>query len=213
MMTGKADLGCEFRAVANIVHQRGARHIQPDARHGVFEQQPVFRFLDGFEPGANHFHVVFLENAGIGQIDGKIQRRLPSYCRQQGEFAGAAAVGIGHPLAFPADDLFYVLPGQRLDIGAVGKLRIGHDGGRVGIHQHHLIAFGLERLAGLRARVIELRRLPNHDRPGADHENFRYIVPAWHLLFRSRALQVQQLSAAEAPVTSGKAMLPWLLIT
>ena len=54
--------------------------------------------------------------------------------------------------------------GQRLDVGAVGHLRIGHDGGRIGVGQHHLVAFRLERLAGLRAGVVELGRLADDDR-------------------------------------------------
>ena len=45
----EADLGGKFRAVANIVHQRGAWNIKPNARHGIFEEQAIFRFLDGLE--------------------------------------------------------------------------------------------------------------------------------------------------------------------
>ena len=74
----------------------------------------------------------------------------------------------------------YVLR-QRLNVGAVRHLRVGHDGGRVGVGQHHLIAFGLERLAGLRAGVIELRRLANDDGPGADDQDLRDVIAAWHL--------------------------------
>ena len=72
-------------------------------------EQPVFGLFDGLEPRANHFHVVLLENPRIGEIDSKIQSRLPSDCGQQGELPRAAAVRIDHPLGFPPDDLFYVL--------------------------------------------------------------------------------------------------------
>ena len=95
----EADLGSEFRAVANVVHQRGARNIEPDARHGVFEKQAIFGLLDGFEPGANHLDVIFFENAGIGKIDSEIEGCLAAHRRQQGKFAFAMAVDIGHPLA------------------------------------------------------------------------------------------------------------------
>ena len=164
-MTGKPILAANSAAVANVVYQRGARNIEADTRHGVFEEEAIFRFLDGFEAGADHFDVIFFENAGIGKIDGEIEGCLSTYRRQQGEFARAMAVAIGHPLALAADDLLCVFRGQWLDISAIGKLRIGHDGGRVGIHQHHLIALSLEGLAGLGTRVVEFRRLPNHDRP------------------------------------------------
>ena len=177
---GKADLGCEIGTVTNIVYQRGARNIEADTRHGVLEEEAVFRLLDGFKAGADHFDVVFFENAGVGKIDGKVQRRLATDGRQQGKFTRAMTIAVSHPLALAADDLLSVLRGQRLDISAISEFRIGHDGGRVGIHQHHLVALSLESLAGLGPRVIEFRRLPDHDRPGANHENFGYIVPAWH---------------------------------
>ena len=69
---------------------------------------------------------------------------------------------IGHSLALAADDLFDILRSQWLDIGAVGKLRIGHDRGWIGIDQHYLVAFGFKRFAGLGSGVVKLRRLTNH---------------------------------------------------
>ena len=53
----------------------------------------------------------------------------------------------------------------------VGDIRIGHDRRGVGVHQHDLDAFLLQRFAGLRARVVKLRRLANHDRTGADDQD------------------------------------------
>ncbi len=122
---------------------------------------------------------VLVEDAGVGKIDGEIERGLSADGRQQREHAGAAFV-LEH-LRFDANDLFDVFLGERLDVGAVGEVGIGHDGGRVGIHQHDFIALGLERLARLRAGVVELRRLANDDRPRADHENLGYVISAWHV--------------------------------
>ena len=85
---------------------------------------------------------------------GKIQRGLSADGRQNGES------GAGRHLALDADDLFQIFARERLDVSAVGDLRIGHDGGRVRVHQHHFVALGLERLAGLRAGVIELADWP-----------------------------------------------------
>ncbi len=92
-----------------------------------------------------------------------------------------AAHGGQHGIGFFAlDDFFEVFLGERLDVGPVRQFRIGHDGGRVGIHQHHFVAFIAQGFAGLRARVIELARLPNDDRPGADDQNLVNVGSLWH---------------------------------
>jgi hypothetical protein len=57
------------------------------------------------------------------------------------------------------------------DVSAVGELRVGHDGGRVGVDEDDAVAFFLEGFAGLRAGVIELARLADDDRAGADDED------------------------------------------
>ena len=146
--------------------------------HGVFEQQAVFGLLDGAELRADELHVVLFEHAAVGQLDREVQRGLSADRGQQGKYARAAARR--QHLGFDADDLFQIGASERLDVGAVGHLRVGHDGGRIGVGEHHFVAFGLKRLAGLRAGVVELGRLANDDRPGADDEYFRDVVAAWH---------------------------------
>ena len=71
----------------------------------------------------------------------------------------------GQHFRLDTNNLFHVLVGQRLNVGAIGQLGIGHDGGWVRVHQHHLVALLLEGLAGLRAGVVKLRRLADDDRP------------------------------------------------
>ena len=61
---------------------------------------------------------------------------------------------------------------DRFDIGAIGEFWIGHDGGRVGIHQHDLVAFLSECLARLHAGIIKFAALPDDDWTGADQQNF-----------------------------------------
>ena len=75
---------------------------------------------------------------------------------------------------------------DRFDIGAIGELRIGHDGGRVGIHQHHLVAFLSERLARLHAGIIKFAALPDDDWTGADQQNFFEFVISRHLRQRGQ---------------------------
>src|SRR5436190_10502306 len=57
---------------------------------------------------------------------------------------------------------------QWLDVDAVSHTLVGHDRGRVGVDQHRLVAFFAQGAAGLGAGVVELGRLANHDRAGAD---------------------------------------------
>ena len=60
---------------------------------------------------------------------------------------------------------------QRLDVGAVRELRIGHHRGRVRVHEYDLVALFLQRFGALRARVVELARLTDDDRSGPYEED------------------------------------------
>ena len=179
-MTGKPILLLKSMPSFRLLTSARLRDFEPDARHRVFEQQAVFALLDGVELRADKLRAVLLQHAVVGQLDGEVERGLSADRRQHGEDAGTAARR--EHLGFNADDFFQISAGERLDVSAVGHLGIGHDGGRVGVDQHHLVAFGLERLAGLRAGVVELRRLPDDDGPRADDQDFRDVVAAWHLV-------------------------------
>ena len=72
---------------------------------------------------------------------------------------------------FAHDDFLHAFRRDRLDVGAVGELRVGHDGGRIGVDEDDAVAFLLERLAGLGAGIIEFARLADDDRAGADDED------------------------------------------
>ena len=63
------------------------------------------------------------------------------------------------------DHLLNEVSRDGFDIGVVGVLRIGHDGGRIGVHQAHRQALVTQHPAGLGAGVVELTGLPDHDRP------------------------------------------------
>ena len=128
------------------------RQIEADLAHRVFEQQAVFGFLDGIDFRADQLHAVLIEHARFGQRDRKIQAGLPAD-------GGEQRVG-----TLAADHFFGEFDAQRLDVGAVGQIRIGHDGGRIRIDQHHFIAVGAQRFAGLRAGIIELAGLADDDR-------------------------------------------------
>ena len=69
---------------------------------------------------------------------------------------------------------------DRLDIGHIRRLGIGHNGRWIGIDQDDLVALFAQRFAGLGTRIVKLARLADDDRPGTDHQNFFNILPLWH---------------------------------
>ena len=76
------------------------------------------------------------------------------------------------------DDLGHDLGRDRLDIGGVGEIRVGHDRRRIGIDQDDPVALFLQRLAGLGAGIVELAGLADDDRAGADDQD-RFDVGAF----------------------------------
>lgn len=69
---------------------------------------------------------------------------------------------------------------DRLDVGAIGDGRVGHDGGGVAVEEHNAEAVGAEGLAGLCAGVIELAGLTDNDGAGADDEDGVEVGAARH---------------------------------
>ena len=170
MMSGKRPIfSATCRASSSVVGGAADGHVQADREHQVLEHLAVFAALDGFGVGADHLDAVFVERAAAEKGHGGVEGGLAAEGGQQDQLAvGLEAL---HLLDFPGDDLLDALGGDRLDVGAVGELRVGHDGGRVGVHQDDAVALFLERFAGLRARIIELARLPDDDRAGADDQD------------------------------------------
>src|SRR3546814_357696 len=106
--------------------------------------------------GADHLDAIFGQRAVVEQGERGVERGLPAHRRQH-------RVG-----ALPLDDLRDDLWGDRLDIGGVGEVGIGHDRRRVGVDEDDAIALFLQRLDRLRSRIVELARLSDDDRAGAE---------------------------------------------
>ena len=96
---------------------------RPILRHRLAEQLAVFGLVDGVGGGADHLDVELLEHAHLAQRQRAVERGLSAHGRQQ-------RVG-----ALPLDDLGDDLRRDRLDVGGVGEIRIGHDRRRIGIDQ------------------------------------------------------------------------------
>ena len=137
--------------------------------HGVLEELPVLALEDGVDVGADEPDAVLAQEAGLVELHGEVQARLPAE-------AGEEAVGL-----FLFDYALHRALVERLDIDRGGHVGVGHDRGRVGVHQHGLDALLHEQAAGLGAGVVELRGLAYDDGPGAYDEDLFNAVILRHL--------------------------------
>ena len=155
----KADLRLHRERLFHAVRNSRTRGLEADVRHGTPEQLAVFRHVDGAPRGADHLDIEFLEHALAHQIERRVESGLAAHGRQQG--AG--------PLLL--DDACDGAPVDRLDIDRIGALRVGHDGGRIGVHQNDPISLFFQCLTGLSSRIIELTGLTDDDRSCADDQD------------------------------------------
>ncbi len=150
-----------------------ARRLQPDLGHRLAKQLAVFGFVDGVGGGADHGDVELFQDAHAAQRQRGIERGLPAHGRQQRKAAG-------NDIPLLGDDLGDDLRRDRLDVGRVRQIRIGHDGRRIGIDQNDPVALGLERLAGLGAGIVEFACLADNDRSRADDQDRGDVGPFGH---------------------------------
>ena len=78
------------------------------------------------------------------------------------------------------DDLADDLGGDRLNISAIRKFRIGHDGSRIRVHQHDFVTLFPQSLARLGAGVIKFAPLTDHYRPRSNQQDFLQALVLWH---------------------------------
>ena len=124
-----------------------------DGLHGVAEPLAVFGFVDGVNVGAEQAHTELRQRAVARQLHGE----------WSGPF-GRPARPAGRP-----DCSFSMM---RRTVSALSGSRyissaicvVGHDRRRVGVDEHHVDPFVAQHAARLRAGVVELRRLTDHDR-------------------------------------------------
>ena len=102
--------------------------LDAELGHAVVEQLAVFPAFDRLKVAADHLDAVLLEHARTRKVDRRIEAGLPAE-------RGKQRVG-----TLPFDDLFNKLGGDGFDVGTIGKTRIGHDGCRIGIHEHDAVS-------------------------------------------------------------------------
>jgi hypothetical protein len=150
------------------VHDRGDRNLEPDRLHRRPEELAVLRALDCVQPGPDQLDPELVQHARLGELRGEVERRLAAHRRQE-------RVG---PLALEhAEDALRI---ERLQVGAIGEPRVGHDRRRVRVDDDRAEAVLAEHLECLRARVVELAGLPDHDRAAADQADGRDVAAPGH---------------------------------
>ena len=156
--------------------------------------------MDGFGLRADHFDVVPFERAVFVQRHGGVQRGLAAERGEQNEFALRAEAF--HFRYFADDDFLDAFGRDGFDVGAVGELRVGHDGGRVGVDEDDAVAFLAEGFAGLRAGIIELARLADDDRAGADDEDGMDVGAFGHLKIYDLRFPIHDPAAMRGRIVS-----------
>ena len=170
MTHGKSETRLNFDCLRERVRHRGARALEPDLAHGVVEQLAILGHVDGFARRGDEFDAVAREHAFANQVERGVERRLPAHGGQQ------------RVRLFLLDDARQRAPVDGLDVDRVGHLRVGHDRRGVRIHEDDAVALLLERLAGLRAGIIELARLADDDRAGANDQDAFNVGTFWHVV-------------------------------
>ena len=143
--------------------------FQADLTHGFVEAGTVFGFVDGVGVGTDHFYTEFLQHTGLLKTQRTVQSRLTAHGRQQ------------RIRALFFDDFGYRFNGNGFDVGRIGHRWVGHDGGRVGVHQNNAVTLFPQGFTGLSAGVVEFTGLTDHDRTGADDQNTFNVGTFWHI--------------------------------
>ena len=167
---------------ANFVQERlGFRHGFHGAGFGQLQAQlfddfpeglSIFGPVDDLAISADHFDVEFRQHALVVQLAGTVQCGLPTQGGKQGINGGATFL-------FQFQHLADAGHRNWLDVRAVGKTWIGHDGGGIGIHQHHAVALFTQTLAGLRAGVVEFTTLANDNGPRPNDQDVLDVFAFW----------------------------------
>src|SRR5439155_1003456 len=136
---------------------------------------PVLGLPDRVELGADQLDPEPIERAVLRQRDREVQARLTAQGRQE------------RLRTLALDDLRDELRCQWLDVRPVRQLGVRHDRGRVRVHPDDLEPLFPQRTATLRPGVVELARLTDDDRPGADDQDALEVGTLGHRASARRA--------------------------
>ena len=157
------------------VHDVTAGDIGTGFENEILEELAVFALLDGFDLRADQLDAVLLQNPGFVEGDRRVEGGLSAQSRQD------------RIRLLVLDDRLERLVRDRLDVGGIREVGVGHDRRRVRVHENDPDAFGPQHSAGLRSRVVELGGLADHDRARPDDQNRMDVVALRHYLASRRS--------------------------
>ena len=172
----EAELGDGLADLVHRVADGRLRGLATDLGDDVLELLPILAALDGVEVGTDQLDAVLGENSLIVQCDSGIERRLSTEGGEHG-LDGMTLLG------FAGEDLLDEFRRDRLDVGGVGELGVGHDRRGVGVDEADTQSFLAQHSAGLGAGVVELTGLTDDDRAGSDDQDVVQVCAAWHYFF------------------------------
>ena len=154
---GPDDRGCRKPFdLRDVGDDRRLRHLEAARLDRVLEELAILGAGDRVDAGADQLDAELGEDAGLVELEREIECGLAAHRRQQ---------RIGTLAAQHCGDALEV---ERLEVGRVGKAGVGHDRGRVRVDDDRAVALLAQDLQRLAAGVVELARLADHDRAGAD---------------------------------------------
>ena len=164
-----AEVLCEADSLLDRVRDVGACDLRTGLDDEVLEELAVLPLLDGLEVGPDELDVVLFQDAVLVQLDRRVEGGLTAEGRQD------------RIRALLRDDRLDDLPGDRLDVGGVGEVRVRHDRRWIRVDEDDSHALLTQHSAGLRAGVVELARLADDDGAGTDHEDGADVGAPGHL--------------------------------
>ena len=124
----QADVGHRGQRLRQRLHLMRARRLKADFGHRLAEELAVLSLVDRLRAGADHLDAVAVEHPHLAQAQRTVERGLAAHGRQQCEAARDRVALLG-------DDLLDDLGRDRLNVGPVRHVGIGHDGGGIGIDE------------------------------------------------------------------------------
>ena len=152
------------------VADEGCCDIGAGLEDELLEDLTVLALVDRLEVRPDQLDVVLVEDAVVVEFDGGVQSRLSAQRRED------------RVRTLLGDDRLDDLPGDRLDVGRIGEVGVGHDRGRVGVDEDDAHALFAQHAARLGSGVVELAGLADDDRAGADDEDGVDVVALGHYL-------------------------------
>ena len=129
---GVTELFGRFKSFRHGVHNDRTCRFAARALYHAFERFTIFAQVYGFDICANEFNIVFAQSSLLIESNSSVECSLSAQGRKNGVWT------------FFFDNLSDDFGGNRLNIGGICKLRVGHNGRRIGVYEDNAHTFFFE---------------------------------------------------------------------